>query len=40
MAYCLIILMFAPVVTIVGYELSGHKHKAKAVAEVVQATVH
>ena len=30
MAVCLIILMFAPVVTIVGYETLGHQHQAAA----------
>lgn len=28
MSVCLIILMLAPVVTIVGYELAGHHHRA------------
>jgi low temperature requirement protein LtrA len=30
MAICLVVLMFAPVVTIVGYELVGHRHVATA----------
>ena len=30
MALCLIVLMFAPVVTIVGYETVGHRHQAAA----------
>lgn len=30
MAKCLIILMLAPVVTIVGYEVAGHRHRAAA----------
>ncbi|OCP17847.1 hypothetical protein BC360_02205 [Ensifer sp. LC163] len=30
MAKCLIILMFAPVVTIVGYEAAGHRHRMAA----------
>jgi hypothetical protein len=30
MAVCLIILMFAPAVTVVGYEMLGHKHQADA----------
>ncbi|WEX76393.1 low temperature requirement protein A [Sinorhizobium numidicum] len=30
MAVCLIILMLAPVVTIVGYEVAGHRHRARA----------
>lgn len=32
MAVCLILLMFAPVVTIVGYEVSGHRYQAEALA--------
>jgi low temperature requirement protein LtrA len=40
MAYCLIILMFAPVVTIVGYEVSGHRHQAEALADEMGTTVH
>ena len=30
MAVCLVVLMFAPVVTVVGYELVGHRHVAAA----------
>ncbi|MBB4185463.1 low temperature requirement protein A [Sinorhizobium terangae] len=30
MAVCLIILMFAPVITVIGYERAGHRHKARA----------
>ncbi|MBL0370959.1 low temperature requirement protein A [Rhizobium sp. KVB221] len=33
MAICLVILMLAPVVTVVGYELLGHRHQAEAVAD-------
>ena len=32
MAICLIILMLAPAVTIVGYEMLGHRHEAEALA--------
>jgi low temperature requirement protein LtrA len=32
MATCLVILMFAPVVTVVGYEIWGHRHQAAALA--------
>ena len=32
MAICLVILMFAPVVTVVGYEVRGHRHQAAALA--------
>jgi hypothetical protein len=30
LATCLLVLMFAPVVTVVGYETVGHRHIAKA----------
>jgi low temperature requirement protein LtrA len=33
MAVCLVILTFAPVVTVVGYELQGHRHQAAALME-------
>lgn len=33
MAVCLIILMLAPTVTVVGYEILGHRHKAQALIE-------
>ena len=33
MASCLIILMLAPVVTVVGYEIRGHRHQADALAK-------
>jgi low temperature requirement protein LtrA len=32
MAACLVILMFAPVVTVVGYEARGYKHQAESLA--------
>ena len=32
MAVCLVILMLAPVVTVVGYEVLGHRHQAEALA--------
>jgi low temperature requirement protein LtrA len=32
MALCLVILMFAPAVTVVGYEVAGHRHQAVALA--------
>ncbi len=32
MAVCLVILMLAPVVTVVGYEMRGYRHQAEAVA--------
>ncbi|MFC9361237.1 low temperature requirement protein A [Rhodococcus sp. NPDC057014] len=32
MAWCLIVVMLAPVVTVVGYELLGHAHEARALA--------
>ena len=33
MAQCLIILMFAPIVTVIGYEVQGHRHQARALCE-------
>lgn len=33
MAICLLVLMLAPVVTIVGYEIKGYRHQLRAVAE-------
>jgi hypothetical protein len=33
MAACLIILMFAPAVTVLGYEIKGHRDQAKSLAE-------
>ena len=33
MAVCLVILMLAPVVTVVGYEVQGHRHQAAALAK-------
>ena len=32
MAVCLLVIMLAPVVTVVGFELSGHRHAAEAIA--------
>jgi hypothetical protein len=31
MTTCLLVLMFAPIVTVVGYETLGHRHMAEAV---------
>ncbi|MDB5523457.1 MAG: hypothetical protein JWM58_1220 [Rhizobium sp.] len=39
MTLCLIILMFAPVVTVVGYEWLGHKHTADLIAEDIRQAV-
>jgi low temperature requirement protein LtrA len=33
-AICLLVLMFAPVVTVVGFELVGHRHLASALARI------
>jgi hypothetical protein len=33
MAECLVILTFAPVVTVVGYEIRGYRHKAQALVD-------
>ncbi|TQC42543.1 low temperature requirement protein A [Rhodococcus sp. WS4] len=35
MAWCLIVVMLAPVVTVVGYELLGHAHEARALEVVL-----
>ncbi|QDQ95689.1 low temperature requirement protein A [Rhodococcus sp. WB9] len=35
MAWCLIVVMLAPVVTVVGYELLGHAHEARALEIVL-----
>jgi hypothetical protein len=35
MAVCLIVLMFAPMVVVVGYELLGYRHMAVALERVV-----
>jgi hypothetical protein len=32
-AICLLILTFAPAVTVVGYEVSGYRHQARALLE-------
>ena len=40
MTWCLIILMLAPVVTIVGYEVRGHRHQIEALATQSGPTVH
>ena len=32
MAVCLVVLMFAPVVSVVGYETVGHRHQVDAIA--------
>jgi hypothetical protein len=33
-ATCLVVLMFAPVVTVVGYETLGHRHVAEAMTRM------
>jgi hypothetical protein len=38
MAICLVILMLAPAVTVVGYEIQGHRHQAEALAKEGAAT--
>ena len=34
MANCLLVVTLAPMVTVVGYELLGHRHAAEAIARV------
>ena len=38
MAVCLIILMLAPIVTVAGYEIVGHRHSAEAIARAIGET--
>lgn len=38
MTICLIVLMLAPVVTVVGYETVGHRHQAEAIAQALGRT--
>ncbi|MDA5192986.1 low temperature requirement protein A [Govanella unica] len=38
MAVCLVILMLAPAVTVVGYEILGHRHEAEALKSAAQRT--
>ena len=40
MAICLVILMLAPAVTVVGYEMLGHRHQAQALANDERLMVH
>lgn len=40
MAVCLVILMLAPAVTVVGYEMLGHRHQAEALASAERSTLH
>jgi low temperature requirement protein LtrA len=40
MAVCLVMLMLAPAVTVVGYEMLGHRHQAEALAKEDRRTVH
>jgi len=40
MAVCLVILMLAPAVTVVGYEMLGHRHQAEALATDERSTLH
>ena len=40
MAVCLVILMLAPAVTVVGYEMEGYRHQADALAKGGRRTEH
>jgi hypothetical protein len=40
MAVCLVILMLAPAVTVVGYEMQGYRHQADAPAKEDRRTEH
>jgi hypothetical protein len=35
MANCLLVVTLAPMVTVVGYELLGHRHAAEAIAKIL-----
>jgi hypothetical protein len=35
MANCLLVVMLAPAVTVVGYELLGHRHAAEAIGRIL-----
>ena len=37
MAWCLIVLMLAPFVTVVGYELLGHAHNAQVLERLTES---
>ena len=37
MSVCLLVVMLAPVVTVIGYEMHGHRHLAKALERAVRA---
>ncbi|RYE00584.1 MAG: low temperature requirement protein A [Sphingomonadales bacterium] len=39
MAICLVILMLAPAVTVVGYEMLGHRHQAEALASEPESQI-
>jgi len=36
MAVCLLVITFAPVVTVVGFELIGHRHAEEAIRQRVR----
>ncbi|MGH3989573.1 MAG: hypothetical protein ACRDTZ_20035, partial [Pseudonocardiaceae bacterium] len=36
MAWCLVVLALAPVVTVVGYETLGHRHQEASLAQMKQ----
>jgi hypothetical protein len=36
LTYALIILMFAPIVTVIGYEVLGHRHQAEALERDIE----
>jgi low temperature requirement protein LtrA len=40
MPACLVIVMLAPMVTVIGYELLGHRHQAEAITEQIREIVH
>jgi len=40
MATCLVILMLAPIVTVIGYEVQGHRFQANVLAKETRETLH
>jgi hypothetical protein len=39
LARCLLIVMLAPIVTVVGYEIRGHRHQAEALAKELRRSI-
>ena len=37
MAWCILVLSLAPWVTVVGYELAGHRHNERVIQQLTEA---